>query len=117
MSTRSAVRRSFPAALALFALACGADSTAPAPAPIAFIGITPTAVVLQIGATRQMTAIIRDSSGNTLSGPAVKWESDNPSVATISATGMVKAVSAGYADILATSEGKTTGVGLTVATP
>lgn len=115
MSTRSAII--VPAALIIFALGCSSDSTAPASAPIAFIGITPTAVVLQVGATRQMTAIIRDSAGNTLANRAVKWVSDNPDVATISASGLVTAVSPGYADILATSEGKTTGVGLTVPTP
>jgi uncharacterized protein YjdB len=116
MTTRPAFRRSALAALALFALACSDDTTGPS-LPVDFIGITPTAVVLQIGATRQMTAIVRDSAGNTLTNRAVKWVSDNPDVATISATGLVKAVSPGYADILATSEGKTTGVGLTVTTP
>jgi uncharacterized protein YjdB len=114
MSTRSTFRRAAYGAVALFAIACASDTTAP-PAPVAFIGITPTAVLMQVNATRQMTAILRDSAGNNLTGRAVTWESDNPAVATISASGLVTAVSPGYADILATSEGKKTGVGLTVA--
>ena len=108
--------RSAVVALGLSLLACN-DPTVPVPAPVDFIGITPTAVVLQVGATRQMIAIMRDSAGNSLAGRTVKWKSDNPAVATINAYGLVTAVSAGYADILATSEGKTVGVGLTVATP
>jgi hypothetical protein len=115
MSIRFAVLRPASVALGALLLACGADATAPA--PVDFIGITPAAAVLQIGATKQMTAIVRDVGGNNLTGRAVTWTSNNPAVATISASGLVKAMSPGYADILASSEGKTTGVGLTVATP
>src|SRR6185295_4046668 len=66
------------------------------------------------GATRQLSAVTKDAQGNTLSGRALIWTSDNQAVATVSATGLVSAISAGTATISATSEGKTGGSAATV---
>ena len=105
-------------ALLLFAVACG-DSSAPAPppAPVAAIAVAPAPLVLEHGRTQQLTAVVRDPAGSVLTGRAVGWRSDDPTIATVSATGLVTAVGPGYATVVATSEGKTFSVAVTVPAP
>ena len=87
------------------------------PVPAASVRLTPRTVVLDAGATRQLTAVALDAGGNTLEGRTVEWSTDAPSVATVSATGLVQAVGPGYADIRATIEGKWSTTTVTVAPP
>jgi uncharacterized protein YjdB len=84
------------------------------PAPVARIEVTPTAVVLDQGTARQLTAVVRDAAGNVLTDRVVTWTTDNAPVAVVSAAGRVTAVAPGYATIVAASEGKTFGVAVTV---
>jgi uncharacterized protein YjdB len=74
--------------------------------PVASVAVSPAAASLTVGATTQLTATPKDSNGTALSGRAVMWASSNPSVATVSASGLVTGVAAGSATITATSEGK-----------
>jgi uncharacterized protein YjdB len=74
--------------------------------PVATVSVTPSTVALYVGRTTQLTATMRDASGNTLTGRTVTWSSSAPSVASVSTSGMVTAVAAGSATITATSEGK-----------
>ena len=83
-------------------------------APVASIAVTPVAIVLDIGQTRQLTAIVLDAAGNRLTDRVVVWSSDSPGVATVSATGLVSATNFGYATITATCEGKTFSLAVTV---
>jgi uncharacterized protein YjdB len=91
--------------------------TPPARAPVDRVEVTPAPVVLEVGRARQLTAVARDAAGNVLTGRTVTWTTDAPATATVSATGLVTAVAPGYATIVATSEGKTFGVAVTVPTP
>lgn len=97
------------ATLSLTAGNCGGDSTGPAsdtPAtPVATsIAIDPSSPSLTaLGKTRQLAATVRDQSGNVMAGAAVGWTSGNPSVASVSASGLVTAVSAGNVTITASS--------------
>jgi uncharacterized protein YjdB len=50
--------------------------------------------------------VLKDASGNTLSGRVVSWTSDQPGIATVTSTGVVTAVAAGSAVITANSEGQ-----------
>ncbi|MEO9035658.1 MAG: Ig-like domain-containing protein, partial [Gemmatimonadaceae bacterium] len=75
-------------------------------APIATIGISPNPLSMSVGQTTQLTATPRDASGAPLTGRAVAWTSSNVAVATVSAAGVVTALSAGSDTITATSEGK-----------
>lgn len=59
-----------------------------------------------VGQTVQATATPRDINNNALGAFAVTWNSSNPSVATVSPTGLITAVSAGVSTITATSSGK-----------
>ena len=57
---------------------------------------------LLIGATRQLTATARDSGGVELTGRAVTWASLAPAVISVTATGELRALTAGSAQITAT---------------
>src|SRR6185503_1307827 len=74
--------------------------------PVASVAVSPSASILQIGGTVQLTATTKDSAGNVLTGRVVTWASSAPAVATVSASGLVTAVAAGSATLTATSEGK-----------
>jgi len=85
--------------------------------PVASVKAGPTAVVLEIGATKKLSAITYDAAGNVLTGRVVNWSSDSPLVATVDTSGLVTAVDHGYATIIVASEGRTFGVAVTVSPP
>ena len=104
------------AAILVFSAACSADySSAPRhPAPVASVAVGPTALLLKIGQTKQLTAFVKDASGNPLPGRTVTWQTDSPNVAVVSDAGLVTATGTGYVTIIATCEGKTFSVAATV---
>src|SRR5438094_7916908 len=81
---------------------------------MASLTISPATATIRVGQTLQLTATPKDSAGGTLTGRMVTWTSGNPSVATISGSGLVAGVTAGSATITATSEGKSSSAALTV---
>jgi uncharacterized protein YjdB len=74
--------------------------------PVASVTVTPTPDTVTLGGTVQLTATLKDSAGNTLTGRTVTWQSLNTGVATVSASGLVTSVGVGTAAISATSGGK-----------
>ena len=86
------------------------------PPPVATVSVTLPAPVVVIGTSVQATAVLRDASGGTLTGRTVTWSSSSPSVATVSATGLVSAIAAGMSTITATSEGRSGTAELTAQT-
>ncbi|HEY8310573.1 MAG TPA: Ig-like domain-containing protein, partial [Gemmatimonadaceae bacterium] len=73
---------------------------------------------LTVNGTTTVTATTTDQKGITLSGRTVTWSSDNTAVATVDpSTGLVTAVAAGTANIIATSETKTGSAAVTVTDP
>lgn len=91
--------------------------TAPAAAPVASVGVTPSTASVAAGSTVTLSANVRDASGATLSGRTVAWSSSSPQTATVSSTGVVSGVSPGTATITATSEGKSGTAVITVPQP
>jgi uncharacterized protein YjdB len=81
--------------------------SAPAPAPVATVTVSPVSSSPLVGATVQLSATLRDANNNVLTGRVVTWASANPSIASVSATGLVGAVAPGSTTITATSETKT----------
>src|SRR5207302_1397111 len=75
-------------------------------APVASVTVTPSSAAVQVGQTVQLTATLKDATGNILSGRVVTWASSNSGVASVSASGLATAKAAGTATITATSEGK-----------
>ena len=79
------------------------------------IVIVPMEVTLMsLGATVHLRATVLDGNGQPVAGAVVIWQSGDESVATVSAQGLVTAVSNGVARITATSGGATAGVDVTV---
>ncbi len=91
----------------------------PPPTPVATsITVTPSSHTLgSIGATVQLMATVKDQNNNTMSGQTVTWSSANTAVATVSAQGLVSAVSNGTAQITARSGNASGRATVTVAEP
>jgi uncharacterized protein YjdB len=90
----------------------------PAPTPTTTtVDVTPASQSLVAGQTQQITATARDASGAVRSGRTFAWQSSAPSVATVSATGLVTAVGAGTATITVTVDGVTGNAVITVTVP
>ena len=85
--------------------------------PVAAVTISPASASVNVGATRQLTATTRDASGNTLTGRAIVWTSDNTASATVGSTGLVHAIAAGSANITASCEGRAGTSAIQVAAP
>ena len=82
--------------------------------PVASVTVEPVSAEIEVGATAQLTATVRDAGGNELTDRAVNWSSSDEAVATVDVTGLVTGVAAGSATITATSEGKSQAAALTV---
>ena len=77
------------------------------PVPVFSVTITPPSPdTVFVNYTTQLAAVTQDSAGNVLTGRAVTWQSNDPGIATVGATGLVTGVAAGNTNIVATSEGK-----------
>jgi len=88
--------------------------TAPSPAPVASVAVTLTPSSVTVGQTSQASAVLRDASGNVLTGRQVTWSSDS-SAASVDANGVVQALAVGSANITGTSEGVSGSAGLAIA--
>jgi alpha-tubulin suppressor-like RCC1 family protein len=74
--------------------------------PVATVSVSPGPLTLAKGGAQLFEAILEDQAGNLLFGRAVSWASSDPSVATVSLTGVVTGVAPGTATITATAEEK-----------
>ncbi|HEX8395787.1 MAG TPA: Ig-like domain-containing protein, partial [Longimicrobium sp.] len=86
------------------------------PVPIATLTITPAGPhTLVQGGSITLGVVARDADGNVLTGRALTWSSANPSVASVSGTGVVSAAAVGGpVTLTAASEGVSTTVQVTV---
>jgi len=76
------------------------------PAPNVIV-VTPAQVLLQQGATTQLTAQVLDALGRVVPSGVVTFTSSHPAVAAISPSGLLTGVASGAATISATSGGLT----------
>lgn len=100
-----------PLVIASAALLASCDSggggTEPPPdRTIARVEVTPASDTLDLGEQKQFSARASDANGFTVSAEFT-WSSSNPSVASVSSTGLVTAEALGVAAISATASGKT----------
>lgn len=85
--------------------ACGGEATSPR-AHVATVEVTAATDGVVVGHTLQLTALVKDASGNRLDDRLVTWSTSTPTLVTVSATGMVTGVAfTDWALISATSEG------------
>lgn len=83
------------------------------PVPIATIAITPGAPSVAAGAFVDLQVVARDGAGNALAGRTITLASSSAAVATVQGS-RVTGVAPGTATIIATAEGKTASVQVTV---
>jgi len=96
------------AALALLAaIACSDDdpTSVTQPVPVATVTVSPGIQTLVIGATATLTAALADAAGKPITCRPITWVSNRPAVATVTAAGIVTAISEGVAQIDASSGG------------
>ncbi|MGE5833997.1 MAG: Ig-like domain-containing protein, partial [Acidobacteriota bacterium] len=65
------------------------------------VEVTPATATLDVGESRQFSAIVRAHSGTILSDASVRWVSDNPAVAVVNTSGVVTGAARGAAQISA----------------
>ncbi len=82
--------------------------------PVRTVTVSPADLVLEEGETATLTAEVRDSAGNVLTGYTVEWSSSNGSVASVSNSGRVTARAAGAATITASTDGRSGTAAITV---
>lgn len=86
--------------------------------PVATVTVEPSTATVASGSTRTFTATVTDENGGVLTNRVVTWSSSNPSVATVSSTGVVTAVATGAlvgtVTITASAEGKSGSASVTV---
>lgn len=73
--------------------------------PVTSIAISPTESELSPGGSAQLTATARDQFGSVVENVRFDWSSSSTAVATISSTGLLRAVAVGNATITARAEG------------
>jgi uncharacterized protein YjdB len=81
------------------------------------ITVNPTSVTVTAGQNSQLTATVKDASGNVIAGASVSWTVDHPNIALVSSTGLVAGQAAGSATVTATSGSVHTDVPVTVTLP
>jgi hypothetical protein len=75
--------------------------------PVASVEVSPSFASINVGGAVSLDAIMRDASGNILTGRTVTWQSDNPSIVSVPSLGdpgLASGQAVGTAQITATSE-------------
>jgi Tol biopolymer transport system component len=84
------------------------------PPAVGEVVISPGAMVIGVGRTRQLSVVVLDTKGDTLYGREVVWSVDNRSAAGITTSGLLWGIAPGYVTVRATSDGKTSAVAATI---
>lgn len=101
--------------LALSLASCGEQQTVE-PSDRVTVIVSPSSILLLAGDTVRFTAVVKDAQGATVSGKSLQWSSSDTTVATVSGTGLVTAVSDGAATITAATDSVTGTALVTVGT-
>jgi trimeric autotransporter adhesin len=85
------------------------------PKNVASITVTPASASLFINQSVQLSATLKDSAGNVLTGRTVVWSSSNAAAASVDQSGFVLALAVGTTTISAKSGGATGTASITVS--
>jgi uncharacterized protein YjdB len=85
------------------------------PTPVATVRLSLTHRSMLIGEVAQFTAEALDAGGSVLSGRPITWTTNDASIATVTGSGLVTAVSVGGAIITASAEGMSAVASITVS--
>ena len=105
--------RRLVALLALLTIPACRGKDATRPVPVASVTLSRDTATLVPVATLQLSATIKDASGNALAR-SVTWATSNPVSATVSTDGLVQGIATGVASITATVENVTATTQVTV---
>ena len=75
----------------------------PLPSVLTSVAITPATATTYVGSTQQFIVTAYDQYGNIFSGVAFSWLSSDPTIATVSTTGLATGIAAGSVKITATT--------------
>ena len=87
------------------------------PPVVATVMVSPPEASIEEGGTHQFEATARTMDNRLIPGISFSWSSGDPSVATVNASGLATAVSAGSTQITATADGKSDSATLMVTEP
>ncbi|MCC6318921.1 MAG: Ig-like domain-containing protein [Gemmatimonadaceae bacterium] len=105
-------RCGLPATLLVVALGCGDASTESS--RVASITVSPSVVSLRPGEARTIEATVVDAAGSVVRDRTIFWSSRHPSIVTVTASGIVTAVSAGVTEVAASAGGHSAVVPVTI---
>lgn len=89
-------------AVALITSACESTTTAPAPEPARLATLTIASPgLVSDGDVKQLVSTARDQVGAVLTNATITWSSTNPTVATISTSGLLTALREGNTEVVA----------------
>ena len=83
-------------------------------APVAALHVAPGTVTLHPQDTLQLTATITDSIGHPLEGRSVVWSVSNGNIATVSPSGLLRALRNGLGFVIADADGQRDSAGLVI---
>jgi hypothetical protein len=89
--------------LSLVGCDAGSFITEPIPAGDARVSLSPSELTMAVGESATITATVVRENGSTVNPKSLKWESTDPSRATVHGEGLVKGVAPGYSSIIASS--------------
>ena len=90
--------------MALSLAGCSTDTDI-GPGPVAAVRIVPDSVQMLVGAVDTLHGFGLDATGALLASRTVTWNTTNPAVATVGASGIVTAASLGADSIVASLDG------------
>ncbi len=87
---------------------CGSDgpNTAPSVPPVATVVLAPDSAVLEVTTTLTLQVTLKDAQGSNITGRSLTWTSLDPIVASVSGSGLVRAMQLGSARIVVSVDGK-----------
>jgi uncharacterized protein YjdB len=101
------IQRAAITVLALASLSCGSSSEPAAPvSTVAAIVINPSAPTLALNASLPLQVQVQDASGAIVADAPVIWSVKDPTIATVSAAGVVTGLALGSTEVAASSRGK-----------
>lgn len=97
-------------ALLVIAACSSATTDEVASSEVATVAVSPPTSTVSIGAQLPLRAIVEDAIGDTITDVDVHWSVQDPTIATISSTGVVTGVALGSTQVAASAAGKS-GIG------
>ncbi len=92
----------------------GTASISVLPVPVASVAIDAPPALIRVGQAVQLSAAARDSIGGALAGRLITWSSNDATIASVSASGVLTGLRAGTVTISAASEGRSATATVTV---